>query len=107
DFHPAARYVLRARKAPPVCLHPRRAVTGHAVLPRGKPQRQQSLLMTTRLLDQTVHETEVELTFRRFDQLPIDGDEQRVEIKRDDLRPHGSHVLETRRSGISQLAAED
>jgi len=63
--------------------------------------------MTTRLLNQAVHKTEVEFTFRRLDQLPVDGNEQSVEVKRDDFRPHGSHVLETRRRGVAQLAAEN
>src|SRR3989442_1582014 len=63
--------------------------------------------MTTRLLNQTIHEIEIELTFRRLDQLPINGDEQRVEIERDHLWPHDSNVLETRRGGVAEFAAED
>ena len=63
--------------------------------------------MTTRLLNQAVHQTKVEFTFRRLDQFPINGDEQRIKIKRNDLRPNRTHVLEARRGGVSQLAAEN
>src|SRR3989442_161933 len=63
--------------------------------------------MTTRLLNQAVHKTKVEFTFRRLDQFPINGDEQRIKIKRNDLRPNRTHVLEARRGGVSQLAAEN
>ena len=41
--------------------------------------------MTTRFLNQAVHHAEVEFSFHRLGQLPIDGDEQRIKIKRNEF----------------------
>jgi hypothetical protein len=41
--------------------------TGHAVLPRPKPERHKSQPMATRFLNQAIYEGEVEFAFHRFD----------------------------------------
>jgi hypothetical protein len=61
----------------------------------------------SRFLDQAVYERKIEFAFRRFDQFPVDGDQNSIEIERDEFRPYGPHVFEARRRRIAQFAAED
>ena len=63
--------------------------------------------MTTRFLNQAVNNGEIELPFCRFDELPVDRNQHRIEIEGDKLGPNRLHVFDTRRSGITYLAAED
>ena len=97
---------LGARKTVGVPLHPRWHVRRHAVLPRPEPQQHEPHVVGARLADQAVHQREVEPPLHRLEQLPVDRGEDRVQAEAVQPGPDGRHVLQARRRGVAELAAE-
>ena len=70
-----------------VAFHPFRHVVVAAVLPGGKPQEHQTHLVLPRLLQQDIHQREIELPGLGLDLFPIDGDFERVGVEESDSLP--------------------
>jgi hypothetical protein len=79
---------LHPRKARVVELHPVGRVGERRVLPRPKPQQHYALVMRPRLIEQRLHEREVELALDRLDLLPCHRHFKRVRVHPVEHRPH-------------------
>jgi hypothetical protein len=62
--------------------------------------------MTATVLDQAIHQTEVELALRGLDRLPRESGQDGIEVQIHHTRPDRPHVLEVRGTGVVQFAAE-
>ena len=107
DLDAAAVLAERAREAILVHLDPLGRVARHAVLPTAEPEEDEPQVVAAGRFDEAIDEREVELAFARLDEVPIRGDEHRVEIQLHQPRPDRLHRFERRGGGIAEFAADD
>ncbi|OPZ23726.1 MAG: hypothetical protein BWZ02_03111 [Lentisphaerae bacterium ADurb.BinA184] len=89
---PFAGLRLRAGEAFEVRLDPRRGVAGNGVLQGAEPEEDQPHAPPSRAGDQPVQECEVEPSLLGFDQFPVEGRQDGVELERGEAVEDGLHV---------------
>ena len=97
----------RPREPLRVLLEPTRRIARHRVLPRAKPKEHHVQLLTSRHVDSTVNECEVELPLYRFDELPVSWHKYRIQSQCPHPWQHFIDIFYRRRSRVAQLSAKN
>ena len=95
----------RAGEAGLVELDPGGSVTAHAVLPGAEPEQHEVHVMEAGLADQRIDEAEGEFVLSWFDEVPIHGGDQGVEVHFDEAGPKRTQVFHIRGAGVAQFAS--
>src|ERR1017187_1724090 len=82
-----ASRIVASWKARRVAFDPSRNITRHAVFPETKPQQHQAHLVLTRVRQERVNGREIKFPLFWFKDIPINRDEQCVEVQRSKFRP--------------------